>query len=100
MYDYKFNLPAPFRAIAGKKYWLQIAAAQKGIPDWGIAEGTGGDGSHVRRSAGTHGYTAAVGDVAYILLTPESAAPVAPPATSNSFVAGGQSFSITSSPSQ
>ncbi|MBI5763328.1 MAG: hypothetical protein HZA51_07380 [Planctomycetes bacterium] len=61
MYDYAFVLPAPFQAVAGTKYWVQIEAYQ-GLtpnfgwpPDWSIARGTGGDGSHFRRVGGTRG---------------------------------------------
>lgn len=71
MFDYEFGLPAPVRAVAGRKYWLQVAATQKGIPDWGIAVGTGGDGSHIMRAAGTHVCLAAAEDAAFILLTPD-----------------------------
>lgn len=46
MYDYAFPLPVAFAAQAGVKYWLQIEAWQSGFPDWAIAAGLGGDGSH------------------------------------------------------
>jgi len=48
MYDYDFVLPTPFQAVAGTVYWIQIEAAQAGIPDWGIATGSGGNGSYFR----------------------------------------------------
>ena len=58
MYDYHFTLPTPFQATAGVKYWVQIEASQ-GLtpnyywpPDWSIAVGTGGDGSHFQRTTG------------------------------------------------
>lgn len=76
MYDYAFVLPSPFQAVAGTKYWLQIEAYQ-GVtpgfgwpPDWSIARGTGGDGSHFRRVGGTGGsFTSITGDCAYTLLS-------------------------------
>ncbi len=43
-YDYRFALPTPFQAVAGTKYWVQIEAWQNGVPDWCIAQGTGGGG--------------------------------------------------------
>jgi hypothetical protein len=59
MYDYRFALAPPFQAAAGTKYWVQIEASQ-GLtpfpaywpPDWGIAVGTGGDGSHFQVTTG------------------------------------------------
>ncbi|MEK6642650.1 MAG: hypothetical protein AABZ08_01985 [Planctomycetota bacterium] len=75
MYDYAFVLPAPFQAVAGTKYWVQIEAYQ-GLtpnygwpPDWSIARGTGGDSSHFRRIGGTGGSFASIsGDCAFTLL--------------------------------
>ncbi len=69
MYDYKFTLPAPFQAVAGTKYWVQIEAIQNGIPSWGIAAGTGGDGRYFRRIAGVGdvSYQAPPGDAAFTL---------------------------------
>jgi hypothetical protein len=46
MYDHDFTLPVAFHAQAGVKYWLQIEGWQAGFPDWSIAAGLGGDGSH------------------------------------------------------
>lgn len=46
MYDHHFTLPAPFPAQAGVKYWVQIEGWQPGFPDWSLAAGLGGDGSH------------------------------------------------------
>lgn len=70
MYDYTFALPAPFQAAAGIKYWVQIEAFQHGIPDWGLAAGTGGDGKHFRRIAnlGDIFYQVVPGDSAFTLL--------------------------------
>lgn len=69
MYDYTFTLPAPFHAAAETKYWIQIEASQHGIPDWGIAAGTGGDGKYFRRTAGNgdYFYQAPPGDAAFSL---------------------------------
>lgn len=61
MYDYTFTLPTPFQATAGTKYWVQIEAWQHGIPDWGIAVGTAGDGHYFRRIAN-------VGDIFFQLV--------------------------------
>lgn len=70
MYDYHFVLPTPFRAEAGTKYWVQIEAIQDGIPHWGIAVGTGGDGRHFRRTAGAGDfrYQSALGDASFSLI--------------------------------
>lgn len=46
MYDYRSVLPVPFHADAGVKYWMQVEGWQPGFPDWGLAAGQGGDGSH------------------------------------------------------
>ena len=40
----------------GSNYWLLIEAWQHGIPDWGIALGTGGNGICFRRTAGVGDY--------------------------------------------
>ncbi len=76
MYDYRFDLPAPFQAQAGAKYWLQIEATQAGVPNWGLARGTGGTGTHFWASvnyAGGLSYRWGVGDTAFTLLGPEAA---------------------------
>jgi hypothetical protein len=79
MYDYKFVLPSPFQAVAGTKYWVQIEASQ-GLtpvyywpPDWSIAVGTGGDGSHFQATTGGTGgggtlYQILANDLAFTLL--------------------------------
>ena len=46
MYDHSFTLPIAFQAQAGVKYWVQIEGWQAGFPDWSLAAGLGGDGSH------------------------------------------------------
>lgn len=77
MYDYQFTLPRPFQAAAGVKYWVQIEAYQHGIPDWGLAAGTGGDGGYFRRIAGAGDafYQRVPGDSAFSLLGPAFDAP-------------------------
>jgi len=74
IFAYAFNLPAPFLASAGVKYWVQIEAYQHGsIPDWGFSVGTGGNGSHYVRENGVGGdirYHSAPYDVAFTLLGP------------------------------
>jgi hypothetical protein len=79
MYDHSFTLPVPFPAQTGEKYWLQIEAWQPGFPDWRIAAGLGGDGSHflcehnniVAGGGVPPGcwFTARTGDAAFTLLT-------------------------------
>lgn len=69
MYDYKFVLPTPFAAEAGKKYWLRIEAAQGSFPDWGIAVASGGDGKYYRFSTGLALFQLiSGGDTAFTLL--------------------------------
>lgn len=74
LYTYAFNLPTPFPASAGVKYWVQIEAFQQGtVPDWCLAAGLGGNGSHFRRTSGAGGdimYRTAPGDAAFTLLGP------------------------------
>ncbi len=48
MYDYAYVLPTAFPATAGVTYWLRIEAYQAALADWGIASGTGGNGSYYR----------------------------------------------------
>jgi hypothetical protein len=69
IFDYRFTLPLPFQAEAGRKYWIQIEALQNDYPDWAIVAGTGGDGSHFMRMAyvGHFGNSSAPGDAAFTL---------------------------------
>ncbi|MBI1320621.1 MAG: hypothetical protein GC168_16985 [Candidatus Hydrogenedens sp.] len=53
MYDYHYTLPAPFAITAGTLYWVRIEAVQPTYPDWGLAAGTGGNGSHFQYNTGT-----------------------------------------------
>lgn len=85
MYDYRFTLPSPFQASAGVKYWVCILAGQSYVPEWGIAKGTGGNGSHFRWLRGGHMYQFISGDTAFSLIgstapTHLITASVAPPA--------------------
>ena len=74
MYAYAFSLPVSFTASAGVKYWVHIKAFQHGSgPDWGLAAGTGGNGSHYRwgsGSGGDSGFRSIPGDAAFTLLGP------------------------------
>jgi hypothetical protein len=95
-YDYTFSLPSAFQAAAGTKYWLQIEAWQ-GLnqyfwpPDWSIARGSGGDGSHFRKVGGTGGtYASLTGDAVFTLFTSG-----APTFTINASVSPANSGTIT-----
>lgn len=77
MYDYAFVLTTPFVAAAGTKYWIRIEASEPVYPDWGIAIGTGGDGSHFQFSTGAAMFTYRSNDAAFDLLGTGSAAPTA-----------------------
>lgn len=72
LYAYAFDLPTPFMAEAGVKYWVQIQASQQGsVPDWGFASATGGTGYHFVKTSGAGGdvlYRFIPGDVALMLL--------------------------------
>jgi hypothetical protein len=66
-YDYAYTLPTPFHATAGTKYWIRIQAAQGPWPDWGIADATGGDGTHFMFNTGAARFFAPAGDGAFTL---------------------------------
>ncbi len=72
LYAYAFVLPSLFTASAGVKYWVQIEASQKGtVPDWCLAPGSAGNGSHYWKGRGVGGdvmYRALPGDAAFTLL--------------------------------
>lgn len=83
MYDYKLVLPAPFQAVGGTRYWVQIEAFQHVYPNgWGIAYGTkaptGSDGTHFQViTGGTNGggdrrMSGVAGDVAFTLVTSDA----------------------------
>ncbi|MEP7216737.1 MAG: T9SS type A sorting domain-containing protein, partial [Anaerolineaceae bacterium] len=109
MYDYSFTMPTTFPAQAGVKYWLQIEAWQSGFPDWAVAAGLGGDGTHflcehnniVVGDAASTGdvvmdagvptgcwFTSRTGDVAFSLLSTD-ATDVGDPAGLAEFALGG-----------
>ena len=71
MYDYSVTLPSAFQAVASSNYWLLIQANQAGIPEWGLAQGSGGDGGCFRRVAGAADwwFYRASGDTAFNLVT-------------------------------
>jgi hypothetical protein len=75
MYDYDFVLPAPFQAVAGTVYWIQIEASQASIPDWCLAGGSGGNGSYFKQFAyiGDKFFLMGPGDAAFTLLTADTA---------------------------
>jgi len=75
MYDYDYVLPAPFQATAGTVYWIQIEAAQTGIPDWCLAGGSGGNGVYFKQFAyiGDKYFLLGPGDAAFTLLTTDTA---------------------------
>ena len=74
LYDYHFTLPSPFQAAANTRYWIHITAYQNGVPDWGFAAASGGNGSHFRKQS-EYMYQSVPGDFAFSLFT--SAAPTA-----------------------
>jgi hypothetical protein len=53
MYDYHYTLPTPVTIPGGVKCWFRVVAAQPVYPDWGMATGTGGNGSHFYFNTGT-----------------------------------------------
>lgn len=71
MYDYQYALPQPFQATAGVKYWIRITGETAGLPFWGIAAGTGGNGSHFRYIRGAHQFSFGSHDAAFSLHTTE-----------------------------
>ena len=103
MYDYEFVLPTTFNAAAGTKYWIKLYASQ-GVtptygwpPDWGLAKGTGGNGSHFDEitggsmAGGTLYYTEAT-DLALTLYGPAagcSISTMASPSYGGSTTGGG-----------
>jgi PKD repeat protein len=97
-YAYRYSLPAPFQAVAGTKYWIQIEAIQQGgvggAPDWGLSAGLGGDGHHFRKFGNEGRYQTVTGDTAFTL-----AGPVVPianlSATNDSPTAFGQVTTFT-----
>jgi hypothetical protein len=68
MFDYRYQLPTPFQAAGGAKYWLRIQAFQPFFPDWGIAVGTGGDGRHFLYDTGTKTFRFVPNDTSFTLL--------------------------------
>ncbi len=81
MYEYAMTIEPGFVAEPGVKYWIQIEASQSVYPDWGLAWGEGGDGSHFRFIRGYHMYFNFSHDTAFTLL---GIAPPSCPADFNS----------------
>ena len=69
MYDYHYELPQPFQAVSGVKYWIRIEGITAGLPFWGISIGTGGDNSHFSYSTGSSQFSHAPRDAAFSLHT-------------------------------
>jgi hypothetical protein len=88
LYDYRYVLGKPFPAKAGVTYWVQIEAAQRGTPTWGLARATSGDDRHFRKlsNAGDPYFQTVQGDAAFewsgtvVADRPAAAAPAAPAA--------------------
>jgi hypothetical protein len=70
LYGYEFTLPTSCKPVPGTPYWLRIEAVQHGIPDWGLAQATSGDGSHFRQihQAGDKHYQTVTGDAVFTLI--------------------------------
>ena len=109
MYDYSVSLPSPFQAATNANYWLLIQANQAGLPEWGIALGSGGNGKCFRRTAnvGDWWFYLASGDTAFTLVASDAstatiAASVSPAGTGTIIGAGdypiGSSVSIRATP--
>jgi hypothetical protein len=69
LYDYNFVLPTAFQATGGVKYWVHIYAWHHGIPEWGFANASGGNGAHFRRHS-EYVFQMAPGDCAFTLIGP------------------------------
>ncbi len=72
MYDYQYTLPAPFQASANTRYWVKLYAWHHGIPEWGFATASGGDGAYFRYVEGGPYYQAPPGDCAFTLMTSDA----------------------------
>lgn len=69
LYRYHYTLPTPFDVVPGQTYWIRIEGYQPTLPDWGIARGTGGNGSHIQYSTGTTMFRNFSSDEAFTLST-------------------------------
>lgn len=71
IFEYAVRLPSSFHVQAGTRYWVAIGAFQPGVPGWGIASGSGGNGalfeSFVNYAGGTQ-YRFGTGDAAFTLV--------------------------------
>jgi hypothetical protein len=71
LYDYNLTLSTAFTPAPNTTYWLQVEAHQNALPDWGLATGSGGNGTHFRRIyADGVRYQIAPGDAAFSLVSP------------------------------
>lgn len=70
LYDYKATLSHTFLASANTTYWVQIVAWQSGYPNWGVAPGSGGNGTHFHHLSDALGgfYRVLASDAAFTLL--------------------------------
>lgn len=92
MYDYAYDLPTPFNADAGVKYWIRIEGFQPVYPDWGLASGSGGNGNHFAFSTGAAMFNFYPNDLAFTLEgtpVPEPAAALVVAAGIGALAAGG-----------
>jgi hypothetical protein len=71
IFDYSYVLPTPLTLTAGTQYWIKIEAFQAGVPDWGLAVGSGQDNQHFAsfvNYAGGTSYQFSSGDVTFSLI--------------------------------
>jgi len=66
-YLYSANLSSPFQATAGTQYWLSLVPDIAYPPQWGWAQGTGGDGSAYQYFIYGGPYDFVDGDLAFAL---------------------------------
>lgn len=86
LYDYRAVLNKTFLATPNTKYWVQIVAWQSGLPNWGWAPGSGGNGSHFHHVAEGFYYNL-TGDAAFTLYS-ASTPPVVISASASPSTAG------------
>lgn len=72
MYDYRYTLSRPLHLSGGVKYWIRMLASHPSVPDWGIATGSGGNGSHFYFNAGGARFGSKSGDTAFTLYGSQS----------------------------
>lgn len=67
MFDYNAFLPTSFQALANTKYWVKIEAWQMNMSDWELSAGSGGNGSHIRKTGSYFDYRGIPGDTSFSL---------------------------------